>query len=88
MRQINCSLLHKLLSTVAGGEVGVFSIKERGSPKSCLSCQKCAKTHLRASVVHKKIFRLAIARHCAYAKWSTSEKLFCSVTVKLMCRRN
>jgi hypothetical protein len=26
-------------------------------------CLKCAKTHLRASVVEKKIFRLANARH-------------------------
>ena len=40
-----------------------MNIKKRGSPKSWLLCQKCAKTHLRASVVPKKFFRLAIARH-------------------------
>ena len=31
-----------------------LNIKKRGSPKSWLLCQKCAKTHLRASVVPKK----------------------------------
>jgi hypothetical protein len=36
---------------------------KHGVSKWLILCSKCTKTHLRASVVQKKIFRLAIARH-------------------------